>query len=116
MADWVLQLTGIDPIADVRGRYHSERQFRRILRKEGGFEQACADRLARAGFVETATPLAGDVVVVLAPYAQRRGVIQRRPTGAIAASDRMRAVATSDLGIVIADRSALPDVRAWHYG
>jgi hypothetical protein len=113
MADWVYLVTGRDPIADVRGRYSTERQFLKIVRHEGGFEAACARRLAACGYVEAATPGAGDIVAVLAPFAKRRGVIQRRPTGAIATSGDMRAVATSDLGIVIAGDAALPVLKAW---
>src|SRR6266403_456887 len=71
MADWVMLLCGRDPIADVRGSYRSEKQFLRIVRREGGFEAACAARLARVGFSETEFPIAGDLMTVLAPFAQR---------------------------------------------
>jgi hypothetical protein len=113
MADWVCAVTGIDPIADVRGSYTTERQFLRILRREGGFEQSCARRLAAVGYVETSRPGAGDIVTVLAPYAVRRGKIQQRPTGAIGVDQTRRAVMTSDLGLVIAP---LPTRRAFTYG
>jgi hypothetical protein len=115
MADWVRALTGRDPIADVRGTYRSERQFLRIVRREGGLETSCASRLEAVGFVETVVPRAGDLAVVLAPYAQRHGRIQRRPTGAILVSPAQRAVITSDMGIVIAGDDALPMRRAWTY-
>jgi hypothetical protein len=55
MADWVVLLTGRDPIADVRGTYTSERQFLRIIRREGGFEASCAARLRAFGFREHAS-------------------------------------------------------------
>lgn len=113
MADWVIVLTGVDPIADVRGRYHNERQFLRIVRAEGGFERATAARLAAVGFTETAQPATGDILTVLAPYGMRKGKIQRRPTGAICINHMMRAVATSDIGIVIADNARLPLRTAW---
>jgi hypothetical protein len=70
MADWVVALCGRDPIADVRGTYTTEKQFLRIVRREGGFEVAWASRLARVGFRETAAPAAGDIVTVLAPFAR----------------------------------------------
>lgn len=113
MADWVFAITGIDPIADVRGRYQTERQFLRIVRAEGGFEQACARRLAGCGFVETLQPAAGDIAMVLAPYAVRRGRIQTRTTGAIAVDGTRRAVITSDLGLVI---SPLRTLKVFHHG
>lgn len=115
MADWVIALSGRDPIADVRGTYSTERQFMRIVRREGGFETSCAARLSAAGFVETTTPVAGDLMTVLSPYAERRGEIQRRPAGAICVSSNMRAVITSDLGVVIADEHSLPLRKAWTF-
>jgi hypothetical protein len=113
MADWVVALCGRDPIADVRGSYSTEKQFLRILRGEGGFEKSCAARLAAVGFRDASSPLPGNIMTVLAPYRVRRGVIQRRPTGAICVSATMRAVVTSDMGIVIADEKRLSMIKAW---
>lgn len=113
MADWVMALCGRDPIADVRGSYATEKQFLRIVRHEGGFVASCGARLTRVGFVETLQPRAGDLCAVLAPYASRRGKLQRRPTGAICVDAVRRAVVTSDLGIVIAGEAALPLLKAW---
>ncbi|HYD66163.1 DUF6950 family protein [Azospirillum sp.] len=116
MADWVMAVRGVDPIADVRGTYSSEREFRRILRREGGFARSCARRLAAVGYAPTPAPAGGDIAVVMAPYAVRQGRILRRPTGAICVSDRLLAVITSDLGIVIADQDRLPLLEAYHHG
>jgi Domain of unknown function (DUF6950) len=113
MADWVREITGRDPIADVRGCYATERQFLRILRREGGFAASCVARLKAVGFRETATPGAGDLALVLAPYAIRRGKTQRRPTGAICVAADRFAVVTSDLGLVIAGRDQLPPLQAF---
>jgi Domain of unknown function (DUF6950) len=113
MADWVLRLTGRDPIADVRGRYRSQHQLLAILRREGGFERSCAKRLAAVGFVATDQPGAGDIVAVLAPYAMRRGKLQRRPAGGICVAADLTAVVTSDIGVVIAGRQRLPRLGAW---
>jgi hypothetical protein len=114
MADWVWRLTGIDPIADVRGSYSTEREFRRIVRHEGGLMVSCGRRLASVGFTETDKPGAGDIAIVLAPYAKRGDRMQRRPTGAICVSAGMRAVITSDMGLVIAGDAGLPIARVWH--
>jgi hypothetical protein len=113
MADWVVLVCGRDPIADVRGTYSTRRQFLRIVRREGEFEASCAARLAAVGYQETATPAQGDIMTVRAPYAVRRGKIQTRPTGAICVSDTMRAVITSDMGVVIAGNDRLPMLKAW---
>ncbi len=113
LADWAVACGRPDPIADVRGSYDSEREFMRILRREGGFMASCATRLARIGAVATTSPMAGDFAIVLAPYAIRRGKIQRRPAGAICVSADLHAVITSDLGVVIAGQTELPLLRAW---
>jgi hypothetical protein len=113
MADWAVLLGYSDPIRDLRGTYDSERKFMRIIRREGGFV-ACADaRLQRCGFTAVLCPRAGDLLAVLAPYAERRGEIQRRPTGAIAVDGSRRAVVTSDMGLVIAESKTLPTLAAW---
>lgn len=108
-----MNLCGRDPIADVRGTYSTEQQFLKIVRREGGFENACATRLKAVGFRRILFPSHGDILIVLAPYAVRRGKIQRRPTGAICVNETMRAVITSDLGIMIADDTRLPMINAW---
>lgn len=113
MADWVHRLIGVDPIADIRGTYSTKKQFLRIERGEGGFAASCARRLAACGFYQVDRPIAGDIAVVLSPYAQRRGKIQYRPTGAIAVDATRRAVITSDLGLVIAP---LQTVKVYRHG
>lgn len=115
MADWVELVCGQDPIADVRGTYSSEAEFEQILEREMGFLRSCADRLRRVGFVRTRTPAAGDIAAVMAPYEIRNGEIVKRPTGAICVTDKLRAVITSDLGVVIAGGDALPLIRAFKY-
>jgi hypothetical protein len=113
MADWVVKMGHPDPIADVRGAYTTERQFVRMLHKEGGLIAACAARLAKIGMRETTIPSAGDLMCVAAPFAERRGKIQRRPTGAIAVSSTQWAVVTTDMGLVISSGAGLPMLMAW---
>lgn len=116
MADWVRLVCGTDPIADVRGTYSTEREFKRILRREGGFVQSCGARLAAVGYSKTESPSSGDMAVVLAPFKTRGSKILRRPVGAICVTDRLRAVITSDLGLVVADEKFLPLIDAYHHG
>jgi hypothetical protein len=111
MADWIRELTGRDPIADIRGTYKNERQMLRIIRAEGGFEASCAVRLAAVGMRETDAPKDGDVVNVMAPYAKRRGKVQSRATGGLFVGG-LQAVMTSDMGLVIAP---LPLLKAWTF-
>lgn len=112
MADWVREVTGCDPIADVRGKYKTDKQMWKIVRAEGGFEAACAARLAAVGMRETETPDNGDVVVVSAPYTVRCGKIQSRPTGAIHLVGGKSAVLTSDLGLMT---WPLPILKGWTF-
>lgn len=114
MADWVANACGRDPIADVRGSYSSEREFRRIVAKEGGFLEACNSRLSAVGMRPTAAPVAGDIVAVDAPYSVG-GRIRRQPTGAICAAPGCYAVVTSDMGLVMDSAERLPVLRAWTF-
>jgi hypothetical protein len=113
IADWVKILTGIDPIADVRGTYSSEEEFDRILDREGGFLKSCSKRIRRVGFVRTMTAEVGYPAVVMAPFRFNGLEVDRRPTGAICVTTNLRAVITSDMGVVIAGNDRLPLVRAF---
>lgn len=113
MADWIVACGCRDPIADVRGSYSTEEQFQRILDREGGFLSSCRKRMIAIGMRRTRSSSEGDLMAVMAPYALVNGEIQRRPTGAICVSNTMRAVVTSDLGVVIAGDDALPTLRIW---
>lgn len=116
VADWAMLRGLADPIADLRGRYGNERQFMRIIRREGGLRACSAARLAAIGMVEASAPQRGDILLVEAPYAVRRGQVQRRPTCAIAADADVRAVITSDRGLVLARESMLPTLAVWAFG
>lgn len=114
MADWVVKVTGLDPISDVRGTYFSEREFLRIVAREGGFIAACHSRLTAVGMRPAAVPVAGDIVAVDAPYSAG-GRIRRRPVGAICAAPGCYAVVTSDIGLVMDSADRLPLLKAWTF-
>lgn len=116
MADWVRIASGIDPIADVRGSYSSVEEFDRILDREGGFVKSCSLRMRRSGWVRTMTSEVGYVAIVMAPFmfGPEQGIVSR-PTGAICVSTHLRAVMTSDMGVVIAGHDKLPLVRAFRH-
>lgn len=61
-ADWALQRTGVDPLADLRGTGTQPLARMRLLRSAGGYMQAAIDRLgpARPG----AFAQRGDVVLL----------------------------------------------------
>jgi hypothetical protein len=68
---------------------------------------------AASGFRTTQQSAAGDLLTVLAPYAERGEKSSARPTGAICVSPALRAVVTSDMGVVISSETALPMLQAW---
>lgn len=115
MADWILAMTGRDPIADRRGTYATTREYRKMLHAEGGFVVACNARAKAVGLRETSEPRAGDPLLVSAPVGIHHGKVLRFPTGAICVSDTMRAVVSSDRGLVIAHADYLPTVTAWTF-
>lgn len=87
-ADWVLGLTGIDPAARWRGTYRSEREAHRKIKAAGGFLAAIGPEMDRAGFARTDDPTTGDVGIVEAPVAIRKGTIITRPVAAIRVGKR----------------------------
>lgn len=49
VAEWIRDLTGRDPAADLRGAYDDEAGWRRLAREAGGLEALFAAVAARAG-------------------------------------------------------------------
>jgi len=109
MADWLVRCGWPDPMAERRGAYATRTEYEPLIAGEGGIVKACRRRFASIGLKQTQRPAAGDVCLVLAPTLVGGGVVWA-PTGAIAVSDRLRAVVTSDVGLVA---SELEIVRAW---
>lgn len=110
MADWLVESGLPDPMADRRGTYQTRGQQQQMLKSEGGIIATCSKRFFQAGLRETDTPKAGDVAIVMAPFAIRQGRVLSRPTGAICTSATMRAVVAVDVALAIA---AIPTVRTW---
>jgi hypothetical protein len=115
MADWIMRVTGRDPIADKRGAYSTADQYRELLKAEGGIVKACHARALATGLHETDNPKAGDPMLVNAPIEVGERRVIRIPVGAICVSDAMRAVVTIDRGLVIAGADVLPTIRAWTF-
>jgi hypothetical protein len=65
LADWVLERRGVDPAADLRGRYASELGCARLLKRRGGLPAVVSDCAELARLAPTSAPLAGDVGVIL---------------------------------------------------
>ncbi|MFC5370939.1 DUF6950 family protein [Brevundimonas faecalis] len=65
VAEWVAAATGCpDPAVHLRGRYSTALGRERLLRRLGGLEAVMADCAARAGLVETANTVRGDVGLI----------------------------------------------------
>ncbi|GLQ36758.1 hypothetical protein GCM10007908_03780 [Rhizobium albus] len=64
MADYVQMLTGKDPAAAWRGRYHDDEGAEEFIRLAGGNLALVEQGMASIGLSPVSEPLRGDVVVV----------------------------------------------------
>lgn len=130
VADWVERVTGVDCAGEYRGAYASEREARRLIKLNAGPVAFAGALLARAGYVETAGPQAGDVALVRVAFGcgvspsrnlvfpgmtEKASAPQRRvvfgPVGAILRRPGFWAVKPSDApGLVFAN---FPVIQAW---
>lgn len=65
-ADWVVEATGKDPAADLRGTYHDADDAHAILRAAGGCEALVNAKLSACGFRRSPALEDGDVGIVRA--------------------------------------------------
>lgn len=93
-ADWVLAVRGVDPAADYRGAYTTERQALKAIRRAGGIEALVGRAMARCGFALTMERREGDVALVQVPVASTGGLPTMKVAGAICASEDEFAVMT----------------------
>jgi hypothetical protein len=106
MADWLIAIGLPDPMADRRSTYSNRKEYRAAIRSEGGLVTSCRRRFADIGLRETETAEPGDVCLVKTPALFGRRVAWIA-TGAIAVSDKLRAVVTPDAGLVVAPANTL---------
>lgn len=109
MADWLIARGLPDAMADRRGAYASWREYRTLMRREGGIVASCRRRFAAIGLAERAEPVRGDVCLVHAPIVLGRRILWV-PTGAICLSPDMSVIVTPDAGLVGAQMNVL---HAW---
>jgi hypothetical protein len=64
VATWIYRITGADPLARYRGRYHSASDAMRIARRAGGFLPALGSHFEAAGLEPTQIFETGDVAAV----------------------------------------------------
>ena len=75
LADWVKRVTGRDPAAPVRGRYHDEKSLMALTGPLG--LPRLFDRLLRdGGMLRTRDPQFGDVAMVTVAGMRPRGAIK----------------------------------------
>lgn len=110
MADWIIASGLPDPMADRRGTYASVGEYRKLIKGEGGLLASCVSRFAAIGLQASEKPKAGEVALVMAPFAIRKSKLLWRATGAVCVSERMRAVVGSSAALTVAP---FPIVRAW---
>ena len=109
MADWLVCCGLPDAMADRRGAYASWREYRALMRREGGIVASCKRRFGAVGLEERDAPARGDVCLVRAPIVLGRRVLWV-PTGAICLSPGMSVVVTPDAGLMGAPMTVL---HAW---
>lgn len=109
MADWLVRCGLPDAMADRRGVYASYREYRTLMRREGGIVASCRRRFAAIGLPPRPQPMRGDVGLVSAPLAVGRRLMFV-PTGAICLSPEMSVVITPDSGLV---GSPMKVLHAW---
>ena len=110
-ADWVRQVRGVDPAADLRMTYASAAEAQRVL---GWFTDPLAvvgPRMEAAGLARTDAPVRGDVAVVDLPDARGR----LRPHGAILFGRAFWA-ARGEAGVVCLSRDVVQMRAAWSVG
>lgn len=83
VADWVRIATALDPAVEWRGGYVDRRGAMRLLRRRGGLLAVVSAALDDLGLPRTDDPLTGDVGVVTATIAVRRGRTIVSPVAAI---------------------------------
>lgn len=111
-ADCVAAVTGVDPAADLRAAYRSEREAARLVARFGGLAALAASRLGPE--VLPGQARAGDVGLVPAPArrapasaAARAGLV----TEQLAVCGGPCWVAPGETGLVVVDRATV--LRAW---
>jgi hypothetical protein len=67
VATWIERITGADPLAQYRGRYHSASGAMRTARRAGGYLPALGALFAAAGLVRTQDFEPGDVAAISPP-------------------------------------------------
>lgn len=65
-ADWVVEATGKDPGADLRGTYFDADRANSILRAAGGADRLVGAKLSALGFQRVQQPQDGDIGIVVA--------------------------------------------------
>ena len=66
VADWVVEATGKDPAADLRGTYHTAEEAEAILQAHGGAHGLVEARLRPLGFMRVLKPSDGAIGIVRA--------------------------------------------------
>jgi hypothetical protein len=103
LGDWMLELTGGDPIADLRAACSDRRSALRLVARAGGLQALLAQRAALAGLAGTDAPQAGDIGVV-----RIAGVERRELAGGICTGPRWAVLGVA--GLIV---GPLPVVCAW---
>ena len=64
VCEWINDATGVDPVHAYRGRFKTDKEFLRFVRKHGGYEGFSRKVAQEAGLAQTDNPRLGDVGLV----------------------------------------------------
>lgn len=111
IVDWVERVMGVDPLAEYRGTYDTERGARRIMKAAGGPVAFVESLLEPVGMrrIAISAQHPGDVGLVHVGLKKWRERMVMVPAGAICISPRRWAVKAKD-AMIFAD---LPVLAAW---
>lgn len=112
LADWVRLNHGVDPAAAYRGRYHSEDEYRALLKEGGGIVPTVNRALAQIDISRTDDPKPGDIGIIRAPTMVRRGRVHLGRLGAIYV-ERKQWAHIMNGSLAIASEKFVRPVAAW---
>ena len=104
LADWIEARRGLDPAAEWRGRYRSERGAMRIVAEAGGMVEHVARVVEPHGIMRTKEPKRGDIAVTDTPDGHMGAIVMKGTTAALA---------RGPMPVLIRKVTVAPIIAAW---
>jgi len=107
VCNWIREKTGIDPATPYRGKYKTELECLRILRRDGGVRGIMRARTAACGFPPTDSPVDGDIALIRS-RALQLGEVVNANAGGIVIGERVAVMSPEGLLLL-----TTPILEAW---